>query len=72
MQSLALLNKRLRATRVDKAHCVRSADAGSFARDYSLALPARYALAYASKRESRFLGHYRSLLKAINAQRATP
>ena len=29
--SLALLNKRLRAPRVDKAHCVRSADAGSFA-----------------------------------------
>ena len=39
----ALLNKRLRASRVDKAHFVRSADAGSFARDYSLALPACYA-----------------------------
>ena len=44
--SLALLNKRLARfaslTR-RKAHCVRSADAGSFARDYSLALPACYA-----------------------------
>ncbi len=33
----------LRSSRVDKAHYVRSADAGSFARDYSLALPACYA-----------------------------
>ncbi len=41
--SRALWYKRLRAARVDKAHCVRSADAGSFARDYSLALPACYA-----------------------------
>ena len=47
-QSLALCNKMLRTSRTSalvrrKRTCVRSADAGSFARDCSLALPACYA-----------------------------
>ena len=67
----ALLNKRLRATRVDKAHFVRSADAGS---SWGVGNPPhpharKRAFVYASKRESRFLGLHRSLLKLINKAR---
>ena len=65
--NLALLNKRLRATRVDKA-LTRSADAGSFAGGQSPPTPPRAlrrAFVYSSMRESRFLGHYRYLLKLI-------
>ncbi len=64
----ALLNKRLRASRVDKAHFVRSADAGSFARDYSLALPACYArdVLHPSSYKARLLCE-RVPLKSANA-----